>query len=325
MPRRLRIATYNLENFDEGPDLDRRIAALRPRLVALDADVLALQEVNARHADGARAPRRFAALDRLLAETPYAGFARAASHGPGGAPADKHNLVVLSRFPIVAARQFRHELVAPPSYRPATALPAAEAAASIEWDRPGLQAALDVAGWRVEIIDLHLRAPLAAPIPGHKAHGVWSTSGAWAEGFFLAAIKRLGQALEARLVVERLFDADPDALIVVAGDLNADANEMPVRLLCAAAEDTGNALLARRSLVPVVQVVPAARRFSVRHAGRPVLLDHILTSPALARWCRDVAIENAGLGDEVLDPAQGRTEFASFHAPVVATFELPDR
>ena len=44
----------------------------------------------------------------------------------------------------------------------------------------------------------------------------------WAEGFFAAAIKRAGQALELRLAVERIFDAEPNAVIAVCGDFNAE-------------------------------------------------------------------------------------------------------
>ena len=47
---RLRLATFNLENLDtssRGVPLDERCRVLRPQLVALDADVLCLQEVSA--------------------------------------------------------------------------------------------------------------------------------------------------------------------------------------------------------------------------------------------------------------------------------------
>ena len=41
----------------------------------------------------------------------------------------------------------------------------------------------------------------------------------------MAAMKRSGQALEARLTVDAIFDAEPEALIAVAGDFNAEAAE----------------------------------------------------------------------------------------------------
>lgn len=52
MASRLRIATFNLENLDDRPQSGRdfrdRLAILRPQLTRLRADVLCLQEVNAR-------------------------------------------------------------------------------------------------------------------------------------------------------------------------------------------------------------------------------------------------------------------------------------
>ena len=109
---RLRIATFNLENLDDRPDLDpplaARIAVLRPQLLRLDADVLCLQEVDGQ-GQGKRTPRRLAALDALLEDTPYREFSRAYTKSASrGGPLDRHNLVILSRFPITAERQIRH-------------------------------------------------------------------------------------------------------------------------------------------------------------------------------------------------------------------------
>ena len=117
--------------------------------------------------------------------------------------------------------------------------------------------------------------------------------------------------------LDRLFDREPEARILVCGDMNAEAHEMPVRLLCAAAEDTGLADSAARALAVLEEKLPAARRFSVRHAGRPVMLDHMLASPALAARCAAVDVFNEGLADE----AYAREEIAgSLHAALAADF-----
>jgi len=144
----------------------------------------------------------------------------------------------------------------------------------------------------------------------------------WAEGFFLAAVKRAGQALEARLLVDRLFDAEPRALIAVCGDFNAGSREMPTRLLRADTRDIGDERLATRALAPVEEFVAEARRYSVLHRGRKEMLDHLLVSPALLPWCRRVVIDNEGLGDEAAPAAELGPE--SFHAPLLAEFELPE-
>ena len=52
----MRIATFNIDSLDMGPDasipLDERIPILRPQLERMRADVLCLQEINGQHASG---------------------------------------------------------------------------------------------------------------------------------------------------------------------------------------------------------------------------------------------------------------------------------
>lgn len=324
---RLRIATFNLESLDErpeGPSLAARVDALAPLLRRIDADVLCLQEVNAQET-AKRQPRRFAALEAVLAATPYAAFHRAASGGPSGRPADVHNLVTLSRWPIAEQRQIRHDLVQAPVYRLVTALPPAAAAMEVTWDRPLLYTAVSLPDGRpLHVLNLHLRAPLAAFVPGQKlAPFVWKTVGGWAEGFYLATMKRSGQALEARLFVDRLFDGDPDALVAVVGDLNAEARETPVRAIYGDPEDTGNEALAARALSPIEAAFPKDRRFSVLHHGLKLMLDHLMVSPQLRRAYRAVDILNETLPDEYFAWAKGTEIAGSFHAPVIADFDLP--
>ncbi|MDJ0942371.1 MAG: endonuclease/exonuclease/phosphatase family protein [Kiloniellales bacterium] len=325
----MRLASFNLENLDDDPGRDppfeSRVAALRPQLQRLDADVLCLQEVDAQRDHKGR-PRRLRALDRLLEGTAYAGFHRACSlRRESGEPADKHNLVILSRWPILASRQLHHDLVPPVSYRPVTAEPAASDAAPILWDRPILQASLGLPDRRrLEVVNLHLRAPLAAPIAGQKLGAfAWRSVPAWAEGFYLASLKRCGQALEARRLVDQLFDSDPEALIAVCGDFNAEAQETPLRIVRGDLEDTGNGALAGRSLVPLERALPDSQRFSVLHQGRRLMLDHMLVSRALLAFHRAIEVHNEALGDELVAYATGSHSPESFHAPLVAAFRLP--
>ena len=70
-----------------------------------------------------------------------------------------------------------------------------------------------------------------------------------------------------------------------------------------------------RVLVPLEERVEPARRFTVIHAGRPTLIDHLLASPALAAAWRKTSILNEGLQDEVYAKQFIET---SLHAPVVA-------
>jgi endonuclease/exonuclease/phosphatase family metal-dependent hydrolase len=326
---RIRIATFNLENLDETPRtselLDRRIAALRPQLLRLDADVLCLQEVSA-SVKRARAGRTLSALDRLLADTPYADFTRAVSAGPHGTgPADVHNLVTLSRWRALDIQHIRHDMVPPLRYTPVTSTDRPAAAVECRFDRPILYVRLALPnGAPFHVLNVHLRSPLAAPIPGQKRSPLsWRSIAGWAEGFFIAALKRSSQALEARLFLERIFDAEPHALLALCGDFNADGREVPVRTLLGDVDDTGNPALTPRSLVAVERSLADERRYSVRHAGQTVMLDHILVSRSLQAWTSRTEVHNEALADEIFDAAPGIPPLGSFHAPVVAEFTAP--
>lgn len=315
----LRLATFNLENLDwhtaKAEAFARRSDVLRPQLEALDADILCLQEIHAQrlHKHGAR---QFVALDHLLATTRYAGFHRATTVKPGaGAPADVHNLAILSRWPMRASRQIHHDIVAPWSWAPPRDADGSQPEpVDIVWERPLLYAAIETPeGGAIHVVNLHLRAPRAFPVATARGLG---SSRARIEGQFVAALKREGQALEARLFVESLFDAEPDALIAVAGDFNADAHDAPTRLLRGGGDEDATGA---RALVPLEERIEPDKRFTVIHAGRPTLIDHLLASPALAAQWRETTILNEGLQDEVY--AEEFVE-GSLHAPLVARFEF---
>jgi endonuclease/exonuclease/phosphatase family metal-dependent hydrolase len=288
----------------------------------LHADILCLQEVNAQHVAGSR-QRQLVALDQLLAGTRYADYERAVTTGRDGCGvADVHNLVTLSRFPIRAHRELMHVLVPPPRYRPQTADPPSADAQEIRFERPLLVTDVELPGGEpFTVINLHLRAPLAAVIPGQKLEPfVWKSVGGWAEGYFVAAIQRAGQGLEVRLCLEQLFDADSYRLIAIAGDLNAEDGEVPVRIIVGAEESTGNAALSGRSLVVLDRAVARDRRWSMLHHGRAQMLDHIMVSRSLYSRFIAIDVHNETLGDELVGYARHMQIASSYHAPIVAEF-----
>lgn len=324
----MRIATFNLENLDDRPGaepaLSDRVSALRPLLDRLAADVLSLQEVNAQPTAARKhAPRTFRVLDELLAGSIYEGHHRIESRRWDGAgPMDVQNLVVLSRYPIEASHQIWNDLVPPPDHMFLTADEEGAQPPPHRWERPVQHVELSLPAGRVlHLFNLHFRAPLAAFIPGRKEGAfAWKTAASWAEGFYLAGLKRSGQALETRLAVDAVFDKEPDALVAVCGDMNATVDEVPLRILRAAIDDTGNAALAPRSLTPLERTLPDADRHTVIHAGRALMLDHILASRALVSAFRSVEILNEALEDELVGHAAAHASPDSFHAPVVAEF-----
>jgi len=328
----MRLATFNLESLDLGPqgggkarvDFSARAAVLRPALERLSADVLCLQEVNAQHVAG-REGRQLVALERLLDGTPYQHYERAvASHRGGQKMSDVHNLVTLSRFPITAAREVCHDLVAPPKHASITAVPGGGEQEPVRFDRPMLVTEIGLEGApALSVVNVHLRAPLASPVRGQKSGPfAWRSVGGWAEGFFLSALKREAQALELRLLVEGMLDRNPSALIAVAGDFNAEDHGPTLRLAVASEEDVGAGELAARSLIVLDRALAADRRWSVLHHGREQMLDHILASRALYGHFRAIEVHNEGLGDEALGYGKAMHSAASYHAPVVATFDL---
>ncbi len=305
------IASYNLDSLDdtgEDPrDFGARVAALRPKLIDLNADILCLQEVQTQRIG---AKRRLRALDRLLEGTRYARDHRVHTVAETGRLTDVNHLVILSSFPVLRCGKVSHELVPPlPSHQS----PSGSNREPVTWDRPFLYALLDCGeGRRLWAVNLHLRAPIAARVPKGRKHGVWRSTPLWAEGLFRAALMRIGQALEIRLFVDRIFDQEPNALICVCGDFNAEGAEMPLRLIRADPEDTEAPALRSRRLLPLDRAGPSAV-----HAGRPMRPDHLLASPQLAARHRRSDLINRDLPD---DTQTGAAD--SPHAPILAEFDL---
>jgi endonuclease/exonuclease/phosphatase family metal-dependent hydrolase len=327
MATALRIATFNLENFDDQPGarptLAERIDVMRPQLRRLRADVLCLQEVHGQETPGQ--PRSLRALQTLIADTPYAAYHLSHTRTlHNGEAYDKRNLVVLSRFPVLEARQLKHELTPKPLYRSVTAQPPEAEAQEISWERPIFYVQLDLgAGRRLHVINLHLKSKIPSDIPGQKLDQYkWRSVAGWAEGYFIASMRRVGQALEARILIDRIFDADPGALIAVCGDFNANGDDVPVSAIRGQVEDTGNPVLYARVLVPCERSVPESARYSLLHLGKGEMLDHVIVSRRMLSFYRATEIHNEALPDEsgafrsdVLFPE-------SDHAPVAAEFML---
>ena len=259
MAANLRIATFNVENLDETeeePTLEERIVLMRPQMLRLRADVLCLQEV---HAQGEKEERTFSALDQLLEETPYADYERVTTRlESGDQPYAERNLVILSRFPISSYDQYKHDFAPAPAYKLVTADPAEEAAERLTWERPILHARLELPdGGILNVLNLHLKSKRPSNVPGQKKDPyTWKSASGWAEGFFLSSMRRVGQALETRMLVDDLFDEDEEARIVIAGDFNADVDDVPVQAIRGAVEQTGNGDLARRVMVPCENSIP---------------------------------------------------------------------
>lgn len=321
-----RIATFNLENLDDGagvsPALADRIQIMRPQLDRINADILCLQEV---HGQGETGARTLEALDTLLLDTQYAGFHRATTHTTSGQFYDKRNLVILSRFPILQTEIIRDSDGPQPNYQMVTAVPTDTTANELNWERPLLYVQIDLGQGRIlHLINAHLKSKLASNIPGQKLNSyTWKTVSAWAEGSFISSMKRVGQALQARMLIDRIFDQHGlDSLIAICGDFNAEAEEVPLRAICGPVEETGNPEHAPRIMVPCENNVPPSARYSLFHLGKGNMLDHIIASRPLIRYFHVAEIHNEALPDES-GAFRSDVKFPeSDHAPVIAEFNF---
>jgi len=350
MSIKLRIATFNLENFDDSPPVRpeiqptfaERIALMRPQLIRLDADILCFQEVHGQGNDGQHFTLR--ALEAFLADTPYNGF-NSASTGPFVSselpedinlpidtipPAGQHplvnnfrNLVLLTRFNILEGRQIKYTFVTPPFYKPVTAQN--PQTGPIRLERPLLYVRVSLSPTQhLHIIVVHLKSKIPVDIPGQKITDyVWRTPSGRAEGSFISSMMRLSQALEVRRIVDNLFDQDENALIAVCGDFNSDQSEVPLEAIRGDIEDTENPQLTKRVLVPCEKSIPESSRYSLFHHGKGNMLDHIMVSRSLLAYYRGAEIHNELLHDKSAAHLTDKMLPESDHAPVIAHFELP--
>jgi endonuclease/exonuclease/phosphatase family metal-dependent hydrolase len=322
----LRIATFNLENLDDSidlqPPLEKRIEIMRPQLERVTADIICLQEVHSQLTANTRA---LVALDKLLKNTPYATFNKTSTFTTTGKLYHLRNIVTLSRFPIISTQIIRDSAGPQPSYQMATADPPDVEANAVEWERPMLYTQIDIDNnRRLHLINVHFKSKVASNIPGQKIDNfTWRTISAWAEGSFISSMKRVGQALQARLLIDEIFDRHgPKALISIAGDFNAQADEVSLKAICGLVEETGNPDHTARMMIPCENNIPISARYSLFHLGKGQMLDHILVSRPLLRFFTGAEIHNEILPDESGAFRQDTQFPESDHAPVVAEFKL---
>jgi predicted extracellular nuclease len=178
-------------------------------------------------------------------------------------------------------------------------------------------------GMVVDVINIHLKSKNPTTVKGQKKDAyTWKTSSGWAEGFFLSSMRRVGQALETRVLVDILFDERIDANIIVAGDFNAESDEVAVEAITGRVENTGNGELSRRVLVPCENTIPEESRYTLLHQGQKNMLDHLLVSRNLLSFYKGSEIHNEVLPDETIAFATDIKYPESDHAPIIAKFNI---
>lgn len=328
---KLRISTFNLENLDDksdrfNPTLEKRLAVLKPQLLRLNADIICFQEVHGQERPGQ--PRQLLSLQELLQDTPYKDYQLISTLTTTNTIYDVRNLVIASRFPIQEHFQYRNDLIDKPAYKKVTEIPAEGEAEDIIWERPLLHAVIQItAGFKLHLINVHLKSKNPTSIRGQQdeqKYYIWKSASGWAEGFFVSSMKRVGQALETRMLIDQIFDAEPEANILVCGDFNANPTEVPVEAIMGRIENTGNPELVQRELVSGENSIPESSRYTYLYLGKKNLLDHILFSRMMLPYYVGSEIHNETLKDESAQFANDVKFPESDHAPFTSEFVIPD-
>ncbi len=330
----MRIATFNIENLDDAPvaperadkdpSFEERAAILRPQLQRLKADILCLQEVNGQNIDNE--PRQLRALKALLKGTLYENYRIQSTHLKGKKDVERFRNLVTLIHPTFQfegdVREILNDFVDKPAYKYATGTNKG-VIKDIGWNRPLLYSIVKLPGdQKLHIINAHFKSKNPTDIPGEgEVDFKWNSVAGWTEGFFISSLKRVGQALETRIFIDSLFNANPNANIVICGDINANTNEVPMQALMGEVEDTGNPALNNRTMHPLEHTVPESSRFTLYHHGRKNLLDHLLVSQNMLAAYQTSEIHNEIVRDESRAFAYDVKFPSSDHAPIIAQFD----
>lgn len=326
---KLRIATFNLENLDDkagqSPSLETRIKVLRPQLIRLKADIICFQEIHGQETDGQ--PRDILALKELLKTTPYENYHIISTKTTDRVNVyDVRNLVIASKYPFEGEpKEINNNIISPIQYNYVMDTgDKKDEARNIKWERPLFYTKVKIDDDNIiHVINLHLKSRLASNVTGQKLDRYnWKNNPAWAEGYFVSSMKRVGQALETRIFIDEIFDTEPDAKIVVCGDFNANPKEVPIEALCGKVDNTGNADLYFRELIACENTIPESSRYTYLYKGQKRLLDHILISKALMPCYRTSEIHNETLRDESVAFAFDSKFPESDHAPFIIELEI---
>ena len=116
-------------------------------------------------------------------------------------------------------------------------------------------------------------------------------------------------------LVDQVLMADPDAYVVVLGDLNDYYDSAPLRALTQGDTPGGR-------LVNTLGVLPPEERYSYIFQGVSQLLDHVLVTPALAAARVRVNVLHLNADYPPADPEDPSPRHCSDHDPVVAVFRV---
>jgi endonuclease/exonuclease/phosphatase family metal-dependent hydrolase len=278
----VRIATYNLKDYfaptcaEDEPHFQRRTQHLAAEITRSEADVVMLQELGG----AASLAHLCAELSKKNGDT-FRGFA-------GDVDERGIGCGVLTRLPVKEHLIHRCEALPFPVFIEGDGPPFG---AHLPLRRPFVEVTVEEPELgRVTVITGHLKSNLPRKLRTAVGEDVAATTSyARGEASVRAEVLRQAEALFLRQLADRYLAEHATALLVVGGDLNADLNSTPVRLL---ADERGP-----QPLFSARERVPEHRRYTMLHNGRPRLIDHLLLSTALEARLTGADIQNDTLQD----------------------------
>lgn len=292
----LTVASYNVENLSSGQTPQAKFDALGLQIVnALKApDIIALQEIqddNGTVNNGVVTSQ--ATLDKLIASIAAAGgptykatWVDPSNNQDGGAPGANIRVAYLYN-------DERVDLVAP-----STRLPGSDGNATFNASRKPLEARFLFNGEEVVLINNHF----ASKSGSRTLYGANQPFDNNNEAFNASVEQRLQQAIFVRQYVESLLASDPNANVVVLGDLNEFSWVKPLLALVSNGVD--------QVLFNLNELLAEVERYSYAFEGNAQQLDHILVSAGL-------------LADALFDIVHLNSQFwngQSDHDPLIARF-----
>lgn len=192
-----------------------------------------------------------------------------------------------------------------------------ETAKDMSWERPILYAQVQVSDiGLVDVMNLHLKSHITSNVSGQQSNNyTWKNAAGWAQGYFIFSTKRVGQALEIRMLVDVIFKHSPNAKIVVCGNFNAEPEDVTVEAVCGRVDNTGNPDSRGSVLLPCGCAIDESIKFSHLHHGKGNLLDHMLISQSMYHLFVKADIFNENLHDESLPFSSDLKYPKSAHVP----------
>ena len=285
-PDEFSVATFNVENFFDNKDPHRPSDPPRPTRSEYerkrDQIVETIVALGVPTVVGMQEVENVGVLEDVAAQPTLAGYNYQAAliEGPSSRDIDVGFLVRGDRATIVGIGQYQ----APEGL----------------FSRPPL------------MVTITVRTASAEEVPVYAiVNHFISKSG----GEALTEPRRVREAQWNAHLVDQILAADPDAYVVVLGDLNDYYDSAPLRALT-----QGDTLGGQ--LVNVLGTLPPEERYSYIFQGVSQLLDHILATPALAARHVRVDVLHINADYPPPDPADLRPFHCSDHDPVVVTFRV---